>query len=541
MSANAKSSKNRKEYMKQYFANKKDKIQVDRLFSKISSGHVPTARTLYNYGLDEEFVNRVRAVKDLPPVSLYPTIPSYTVEAELAKKRIDKATADAKQIQLDLAKATNNSLLPLDLTHELASELDRVLDPGPIGDTLHYSDIAGYFERRLNFQLKNKLNSSQGETTIRKRINEWKTLFTKIIDVDKGDLDKINIIVELQKLKPSQIFEKYPNPATATSYVSCVLVLLNYPGLKAKLGPEFERRWVHTLQEMKSKVQVDRKHRAADIYPPFSEILEAVEKAFGVSSDQGLLINFYNEHTLRDDYGDVIVVAKESDIPNDDISKATNWMIFDGKSATMLLREYKTQKAYGEKRLPFSSKVVGIMNDIGVIPGIRLFDHKKKNKQANEANEADKDLAPDFASTAKKHNFSLSGYIGKMLSKAGFNQTNRRGNVNFLRHAKVSESLADPTLTDAQRIMLANSMGHSIDTQEDYKRTLTQIKKDYANVKVDELDKAAIDSFAATYGDPSKYSSKEEPVPEVKPAVRKIKRKPIAEIASARVTRSSPK
>jgi hypothetical protein len=523
--ANDKVSKSRKEYMANYYKNKKEDIRLSRLVSRIAKGNLPTTTTLRKYGLDPEFVNKVRIDNQMDPTdNIYPaTVINYTTEAELAKLRNERAISEAKKIQLGLAKQIDNSTLPLDMHHELGRELERIHNPGPIANELHYDDVKAYFERLYNYQLKHDLQKSMNETTIRKRIGQWAILFTEVIGVDKANLNKVDIIKALLDLTPSKIKARYPNVASASGMVEAVLVLAGkYPGLMNRLGPAFEQKWVRILNEMKTLKQVDRKARAAEIYPPFSEILSAVEKAYGQDSDQGLLINFYNEHTLRDDYGDIMIVEKEDDIPNTKEANRTNWMAFNGRSAILLLREYKTNKKYGEKRLIFSKKVVGIMKKLGIKPGMRLYEKTRRSdttaENIGDQETDDLNIAPgdehnneviDFSKGVKNINFSLSQYIGKMLDGAGFIRgKNRRGAVNFLRHAKVSEALADKSLTDSQRIMLAYSMGHSIDTQEDYKRTLSTIKKDYKDVAVDQLPSEAVASFEQIYGQPSQYQQK---------------------------------
>ena len=523
--ANDKVAKSRKEYMASYYKNKKEDIRLSRLVSRIAKGDLPTTTTLRKYGLDPEFVNKVRTDNQMDPTdNMYPaTVINYTTEAELAKLRNERAISEAKKIQLGLAKQIDNSTLPLDMHHELGRELERIHNPGPIANELHYDDVKAYFERLYNYQLKHNLPKSMNETTVRKRIGQWGTLFTEVIGVDKINLDKVDIIKALLDLTPNKIKARYPNIASATGMVEAVLVLASkYPGLMNRLGPTFEPKWVRILNEMKTLKQVDRKARAADIYPPFSEILKAVEKTYGQDSDEGLLINFYNEHTLRDDYGDIIIVEKEDDIPNTKEANRTNWMAFNGRSVILLLREYKTNKKYGEKRLIFSNKVVGIMKKLGIKPGMRLYEKTRRSdttaENIGDQETDDLTIAPDdeqidFSKGRKNINFSLSQYIGKMLDGAGFIRgKNRRGAVNFLRHAKVSEALADKSLTDSQRIMLAYSMGHSIDTQEDYVRTLSTIKKDYKDVAVDQLPAEAVASFEQLYGQPSQYGPKKSTV-----------------------------
>ena len=143
----------------------------------------------------------------------------------------------------------------------------------------------------------------------------------------------------------------------------------------------------------------------------------------------------YKEATVRDDFD--LFIINDEEKHKDDTTK--NYLIEDDNKYTILLQSYKTSKNKKNPiKIKLSSELDNLMNQYII-----------RNKIENR-------LFPS------KHGLN-SSFISGMHKKV-----NIKGSINTIRHIIISSGLIDINLEE--RVKLAKSSFHSINTQSDYKR-----------------------------------------------------------------------
>lgn len=249
----------------------------------------------------------------------------------------------------------------------------------------------------------------------------------KRILVDTGCSPDIDLLECLNKgIVLDHILKQYPNPNTRKTYLQVFLYAIdNTPKLKeqVKNRDRYFKEWEKAKEDATGhqiQKQVEGKVER------FSTIKKRIEKDFPKNSQEVLLINLYDELTMRNDFGDIIIFDKTP--PK---SKEDNYLVLT--TGRLIINNFnKTGNKY---------KPVNIKLSTGLMRKVR------------------KSLKEDprgmlFDDTAK-------------LFK------NMKTGVNELRHAKISEELEGDNIKDPEkRKELYDKMMHSPATQLNYIRQL---------------------------------------------------------------------
>ena len=149
---------------------------------------------------------------------------------------------------------------------------------------------------------------------------------------------------------------------------------------------------------------------------------------------ESLIAKFYNELTVRDDYG---LVISNKNLKNE------NYLLISPKSMEVVINNYKTDKRYGVIRHKLSKPLEKLT---------RAYILKNKIQKG------------DYLFGAEL----LSSFVSKTNTTLGY-----KGGINLFRHMKISEELAKAT--PAERVKLADVMKHSPVVQKAYLRRMNLI------------------------------------------------------------------
>lgn len=237
---------------------------------------------------------------------------------------------------------------------------------------------------------------------------------------------------------------------------------------------QFLKEHMEKAEFDKMKKAINLKHREADHYsreetrwrvinetvPKTDVYLKRVKDAYGEASKEYLLCYLYLKGLCcRDNYKEMHLVHKLEDANDDE----KNYMVIHDNPhfCQIILNEYKTSAHYDTIKYTLNfdnaeeSKLYDLLTD---------WINKKTDKQQKYVFGTSSE-----SSTLSKINKAL-GYIYKGNGKQ-YKQKSV-GGVNFLRHIVVSSHLTNKKLSYAEKVEIADSMGHSIVTQATYERQI---------------------------------------------------------------------
>ena len=179
----------------------------------------------------------------------------------------------------------------------------------------------------------------------------------------------------------------------------------------------------------------------------FDVYKDKILEKFGTDSKEFLIVSLYNEATLRDDFGELVIVVSDREI---DGSKKGNYLINPrGKTVPckLVIQNYKTAKHNGDLKYTLSKSLTKLIRNY------------------IESNELTDKLFPQHYTSG------LSAFVAKMSKSIMILQ---KGGINYFRHSKISSLLNNGKFTPEDRVKLATSMGHSLNIQSEYARFLKE-------------------------------------------------------------------
>ena len=185
---------------------------------------------------------------------------------------------------------------------------------------------------------------------------------------------------------------------------------------------QFEVKKIISTEQNNDKSQHDE-------VPSFDEYLKKCKKTFGGNSKEFLVAKFYDELTVRDDFGLIL-----TDKPLD----KTNYLLVKPKSIEIVINNYKTDKKHG------------------------VISHTltKALEKLTRAYIATNHLKMGDFLFGSEH---LSSFVSKMNKTLGYSS-----GVGLFRHMKITEQSENST--PEQRVVLAAAMAHSPVVQLKYLR-----------------------------------------------------------------------
>ena len=201
---------------------------------------------------------------------------------------------------------------------------------------------------------------------------------------------------------------------------------LKLPIDKKLYNKEFE------IYKVKSSDQNAEKVATQEV-PTFTEYLKQSRSRFGMDSKEYIIARFYDELTVRDDFG-LTITDKDQD---------GNYLLVTKNYLEIIINDYKTEKKYGQIRYKLKKSLENLTREyiikkkLGV--GDSLFGHTQ-----------------------------LSAVASKMNKELGY-----KGGTNLFRHMKITSELQNASPED--RVRLAEIMRHSPVVQIAYLRKLKLI------------------------------------------------------------------
>lgn len=195
------------------------------------------------------------------------------------------------------------------------------------------------------------------------------------------------------------------------------------------------------------------KKNSTEFVPSFAQYLTNCYRVFPPGSKQRVVALLYSHYTLRDNFKDMKIVSSIAKAKSD----THNFLVKsrgtkkNPTKLTFCINDYKTKSMYKKMQFEVTNEelrtaLLDWIADNGIDYGGILF---KKT--------------------------ALSNFVSKMNKELGYE--NALG-IDFLRHIRVTELYSDEQkknngeLTFAKRKELADQMGHSMLTQEAYRRNL---------------------------------------------------------------------
>jgi hypothetical protein len=212
---------------------------------------------------------------------------------------------------------------------------------------------------------------------------------------------------------------------TKKSVFQSILFVIDNLKLKIDKKPYLEQ---FELYKIKSADQNEQKIQNEEV-PSWKEYLKKSRAKFGMTSKEYLLARFYDELTVRDDFGLIIT---------DEILDNNNYLLVRATYIEIVINTYKTDKKYGQIRYKLKKSLENLT---------REYIAEKKLKIG------------DLIFGAPK----LTSLVSKMNDDLGYH-----GGVNFFRHMTITEELEKAT--PEQRVKLAEAMKHSPVVQKAYLR-----------------------------------------------------------------------
>jgi integrase len=153
-----------------------------------------------------------------------------------------------------------------------------------------------------------------------------------------------------------------------------------------------------------------------------------------------LIVLLYSHYPLRNDFANVKLTTATALKKATDI-KEQNYLIKKGKNYEFILNEYKTSRAYGEKRITLNVESSSAITKwlIHNKTGYLLIDKQGRPIGSNG--------------------------ITKALTRIGEREVSRKLGSSLLRHSYLTHKYKD---TQSEKQKDADLMGHSVSMQEDY-------------------------------------------------------------------------
>ena len=270
-----------------------------------------------------------------------------------------------------------------------------------------------------------------------KTILEYKKKFTRINEIEP---EIINKLIEAQSDKKivnsiiNKIKGSFKNSKDYFSVISKIINSLNLeisPYIKSRISQVIKEQVVKNVEEVDEKVQFEPVKIQWLDYVRFVEKISKDEK---VPLKVRIMFSLYKEYTLRDDFGNVLIVSSD---PDDN-----NINYYDKTTRVLHLNRYKTLEKFGKKKYKIPTYIADMIDQsnskyiIGVTP-------TKTYAGGN--------LSSPFKAAMNK-------YYGSIIS------------INDLRHSIIT--FYNDTKSIKKQKQLAEIMLHSYHTQSDvYKRS----------------------------------------------------------------------
>ena len=189
------------------------------------------------------------------------------------------------------------------------------------------------------------------------------------------------------------------------------------------------------LLKIKDETRVEENQQK--LVPTWEEVFDKVENKYGINSKEYLIMELYKRIPARDDFQ--LLITDKLDGYDSNI----NYLVLRlNKPSKVILHHFKTATKYGKGTFLLSKELSQLVNIYMLKNKILLNDYL-------------------FGNTPQ------TGFVSNILKSIGYDESdyNKTG-ISFLRKMSVSNTTID---TPEEKLLLANTMMHSTNTQKGYK------------------------------------------------------------------------
>jgi len=243
------------------------------------------------------------------------------------------------------------------------------------------------------------------------------------------DSDKIINLIENGKKKNGS--GAYATNSKIGLY-QVILYIIDSFKLDIDKEPYNKQRLLHKITD-ESRVEQNQQK----LVPTWEEVFDKVENKYGINSKEYLIMELYKRIPARDDF-QLLITDKL-----DGYDSKINYLVLRlNKPSKVILHHFKTANKYGKGTFILSKELSQLINIYMLKNKILLNDYL-------------------FGNTPQ------TGFVSNILKSIGYDDSdyNQTG-ISFLRKMSVSNTPID---TPEQKLLLANTMMHSTNTQKSYK------------------------------------------------------------------------
>jgi hypothetical protein len=243
------------------------------------------------------------------------------------------------------------------------------------------------------------------------------------------DSDKIINLIENGKKKNGS--GAYATNSKIGLY-QVILYIIDSFKLNIDKEPYNKQRLLHKITD-ETRVEENQQK----LVPTWEEVFDKVENKYGINSKEYLIIELYKRIPARDDF-QLLITDKL-----DGYDSKINYLVLRlNKPSKVILHHFKTSNKYGKGTFILSKELSQLVNIYMLKNKILLNDYL-------------------FGNTPQ------TGFVSNILKSIGYDDSdyNQTG-ISFLRKMSVSNTPID---TPEQKLLLANTMMHSTNTQKGYK------------------------------------------------------------------------
>lgn len=208
--------------------------------------------------------------------------------------------------------------------------------------------------------------------------------------------------------------------------------------IKKYINTQFEK-----YKEL-SKNQTNERQTSTE-YPTFQQYLQKVIEKYGEKSKEYLISYLYSQFTVRDNIKEMLIIDNIKDN-----NKKDNFLLISRNKLMFIVNQFKTKGKYDNLEFTVTDSKLKKMLKTYINDPVNV---KKREKFGNYL----------FGKS------SLSPFVSNLNKSLGYDNL---GGINIYRHMRVTDVHTKKDITFEERKSLADSMGHSITVQSQYRRNL---------------------------------------------------------------------
>jgi copper chaperone CopZ len=389
--------------------------------------------------------------------------------AELEEK-VASCEKEKKKIKSVLEKPKPKSKVPA------VQELDINIEPIQSYMSLPSAEVAKPSDKPASFKAKKSGKYSleqvladadprmSSEKDIKRTLADYSSIVKKLNnedDVVQAYLSPYLLVERIRNLKQKN-GELYAESTIKKNFNTIIRV----PKYSKLFESYIPKEAVDVLDDLYNKLAFkDNSRRMAktkDIENSITSMdvtLARVNEKYGQFDWQAFLIYMYSIVPLRDNYGNMKLVHQDSETSD----KSVNYLVLNRDSCHMIMNEYKNVGKYGQITFSLNQSEKSMVQSYVLKYKLNSGDYLFPNQ--------------DDHTKPMTYDKKLTRVIKRILNELDI-QTNKQ-NVNYLRHASITEYLSQPHIQNSQdaRLQLALRAGHDPMRSQEYVRSISKFKE----------------------------------------------------------------